>query len=97
MDSKKMPLKGLIILKRLNTRENEIGVDLKDTEYVFASGKYTDIIKKLCKFPKKKLSWLIVAIINKDAEGKLVYSNGITGLQFLQKAQAHLARQPTLN
>lgn len=97
MENEKIPLKGLIILKRLNTKESERGVELEDTEYVFASEKYPDIIRKLCKFPKNRLSWLIVANFRKNEKGKLEYSEGISGLAFLEYAQKYLERQAILN
>ena len=93
----KLPLKGLIILKRLNTKETAAGVDLKDTEYVFASEKWTDIVKKLASFPANRLSWLIVAKFKQNKDSDLEYSDGISGLDFLKNAQAHLTRQVLLN
>ena len=97
MDNKKMPLEGLIIMKRLNTRESEIGVDLKDTEYVFASEKWAEIVKKLASFPANRLSWLIVAKFKQNKDGDLEYSCGISGLDFLKNAQKYLNRQVLLN
>jgi len=97
MINKKMPLEGLIILKRLNTKETEIGVLLEDTEYVFASKIYPDIIKKLASFPVNRLSWLIVAKFKQSETGEILYSDGISGLDFLRNAQKHLAQQITLN
>ena len=90
----KMPLEGLIILKRLNKNEDEEGVHIKDTEFVFASRDYRDIIKKLVRFPRNKLSWLIVAEFKQNEDKKLEYSSGMNGLKFLQKAQEILAKPP---
>ncbi len=97
MDNKNMPLEGLIIMKRLNTKESERGVSLEDTEYVFASKTYPEIVKKLASFPKNRLSWLIVSKFTQNEDGNLEYSDGVSGLDFLKNAQAHLARQITLN
>lgn len=97
MDTKKMPVKGLIILKRLNTRESEIGVDLKDTEYVFAAKKWSEIVKKLASFPMNRLSWLVVSKFKQNEDGDLEYWDGVSGLDFMKNAQAHLSRQALLN
>lgn len=97
MDSKKMPLDGLIIMKRLNTKESERGVDLKDTEFIFAAKHYKDIIKKLCKFPKNRLSWLVVAKFTQNDEGQFEYSDGVSGPEFLKQAQNYFNKQILLN
>jgi len=97
METKKMPLEGLIILKRLNTKESERGVDLDDTEYVFASKSWADIARKLAKFPSNRLDWLIVAKFKQNEQAELEYEDGVTGLDFLKQAQAHLDIQIRLN
>ena len=89
-----MPLEGLIILKRLNTKEDEEGVRIEDTEYVYAAGDYRDIIRNLCKYPKNRLSWLIVAKFARNEEGELEYSDGTSALNFLAQAQNYLAEAP---
>lgn len=97
MDNKQMPLKGLLIMKRLNTRETADGVDVKDTEFVFASKDYPEIIKHLVRFPRNRLSWLIVCQFEKNEAGFLEYSNGISGLDFLKNAQKHLEQNVLVN
>lgn len=97
MINKEMPLDGLIILKRLNTKESEFGILVENTEYVFASKKYPEIVRKLASFPMNHLSWLIVAKFKQNINGEIVYSDGISGLDFLKNAQNYLYKQVTLN
>lgn len=97
MNNKKMPLEGLIILKRLNTKEDVAGVSLKDIEYVFASKLYPEIIRTLARYPANRLDWLIVAKFKQTEDGQLEYSNGVSGTYFLKQAQKHFDLKICLN
>lgn len=93
----KLPIQGMIILKRLNTKETEAGISLKDLEYVFAAEKWTDIVNHLCKFPKNRLSWLIVAQFETNEAGELVYDAGKNAIDFLETIQKKLYHEQMKN
>lgn len=86
-------LKGMMILKRLNTKETEAGIDLKNLEYVFASTQYAEIVNHLCQFPHKRLAWMIVAQFETNEAGEMVYDAGRSAVAFLETIQKKLHKE----
>nr|AKH47361.1 hypothetical protein [uncultured marine virus] len=88
-----LPQKGLVIAKRLNTKETEAGINVNDLEYIYSSDKIENIIHYLCKLPGNRLSWMIVAKFERNEAGGLDYSDGREAVHFLKAIQQHIGNK----
>lgn len=77
-------IKGFAILKKLKK---------DDTEFVFSSHKYNEVIENLIKYPKKRLLGFIIVEFEINQENKIKYSNELSAIDFLKQAQDRLRKK----